>query len=424
MKPVLKMNYRNPIDRPKRMTAVPDDPVDRYQRINAIPWMRLKNFQECLPVVLGAGMNGSQVALNLATMGVKRMILIDPDRVSTTDLGKSPYPESDAKKERFKVKALKDMIHRMNSKIDIIPYPVYFSSFPKGTLMDFLKRGVQVVPVICVDNRKAMVQAVQFFNILGLSCYCGFLTAAELKTQVYVIRPNSGCFACAFNEDDFNMMKTKLSCTGKGNPEGGAPALYSTAGQCASRIIYEILRSSMPDLAQPIGHSYRITQSLLGGMELHPMVRSEECTFHYPVFHGVLESPASRPLKDLFRAAAKRLKVHEDEVEISFNFQDADFYFTAICPKCLATSCVGRLDLLLEKCPACGSRLTARKSKPVRTEFTPSTGWIPGFHKRTITLKEIDAELQTRTLRELPWITDDLLLCSTATRSKTLLIRG
>ena len=44
---------------------------DRTSRLRKVPWLNLEHLQNMLFVIIGAGMNGSQLALTCATLGIK-----------------------------------------------------------------------------------------------------------------------------------------------------------------------------------------------------------------------------------------------------------------------------------------------------------------------------------------------------------------
>ena len=80
-----------------------DDRFSRQQEL--VP---RQNFNALAITVIGVGAVGRQVALQLAAMGVRRIQLVDFDRVELTNVTTQGYASSDV--SRLKVEAARDAI--------------------------------------------------------------------------------------------------------------------------------------------------------------------------------------------------------------------------------------------------------------------------------------------------------------------------
>jgi hypothetical protein len=88
---------------------------DRYLRQEGLlPAAKL----QCCPVtVIGVGAIGRQVAIQLATIGVSSLTLIDPDVVEPVNLGAQGFLQDDL--GRPKVHATADLLHQINHGAEI-----------------------------------------------------------------------------------------------------------------------------------------------------------------------------------------------------------------------------------------------------------------------------------------------------------------
>lgn len=69
--------------------------------------------------VIGVGGVGSWVALDLALVGVKKLVLVDPDTVEDTNLNRTPFKLSQIGEP--KVQALMELVLERRDNIEIIP---------------------------------------------------------------------------------------------------------------------------------------------------------------------------------------------------------------------------------------------------------------------------------------------------------------
>lgn len=85
----------------------------------------IPNFSTEIAMIVGVGGIGNWLALDLALIGVKTLILIDPDTIEETNLNRTFFKLSDI--GRPKVDALKDLILERRSSCIIITHQEYFS---------------------------------------------------------------------------------------------------------------------------------------------------------------------------------------------------------------------------------------------------------------------------------------------------------
>ena len=81
-----------------------------------IPTESLKNASAA---VIGVGAIGRQVALQLAALGVRNLVLVDFDQVDFSNVGSQGYLWEDARHERYKVTATQELIRRIDPHIEV-----------------------------------------------------------------------------------------------------------------------------------------------------------------------------------------------------------------------------------------------------------------------------------------------------------------
>lgn len=131
-------------------------------------------LQRPIYIVIGVGAIGRQIALQLATMGVSQLVLIDPDTVGVENLGAQGFDEADVGK--LKVEAVAEACHRRNSEVQIETYAEAFSHqriLPEG----------QRVTFCCVDSMRARRQ-IQRVMIQRSSFFIDTRMAAEVARVV------------------------------------------------------------------------------------------------------------------------------------------------------------------------------------------------------------------------------------------------
>lgn len=146
--------------------------------------------------IVGIGGIGSVVATELAHLGVKELILVDPDYVEPTNLnrlvGSSPSDVG-----RLKVDSAKDAIMRINPAASVVTINSTIST-PDAI------NGVKSADVIlgCVDShggRLVLNQLALQYAIPFLDAGSGIVerpTGVDFGGQVQLVTPGSGCLVC------------------------------------------------------------------------------------------------------------------------------------------------------------------------------------------------------------------------------------
>ncbi|WP_420805524.1 HesA/MoeB/ThiF family protein [Lentilactobacillus farraginis] len=167
------------------------DRYDRQKRVAVIGKTGQESLQRATILIAGVGALGSYATEQLARAGVGKLILIDPDTVSLTNLQRQAlFTEKDATKQKLKVEAAADHLHRINATTVIDCYPTPLSA-------DQLENLTFDLALDCLDNYQARDllnrAAVRFnFDFIFASCAGTFGNVMAISPQV------GPCLNCLF----------------------------------------------------------------------------------------------------------------------------------------------------------------------------------------------------------------------------------
>jgi molybdopterin-synthase adenylyltransferase len=158
--------------------------------------------------IFGVGGLGSIVAENLVQMGFSNLVIVDPDVVELSNLGRLVgAKESDARYRRRKVTTLKRHLNGLNSNVSVLALP--FKVQDKRVLQHIMDCTWLIV---CTDNHSSRYAAQQIshdFFIPLISAGVNITVAEGVVTDVSgeVINCKIGCGYCLLCLGRINHMK-------------------------------------------------------------------------------------------------------------------------------------------------------------------------------------------------------------------------
>ena len=108
-----------------------------------------KKLETISVMIVGVGAVGRQLTLQLTTMGVSDVTIVDPQRVDVENLGAQGFREKDL--GRWKVEAVAEVMLEINSGITIHKFAEHF----KAAHVPRVEAGRQRAIFVCVDNMDA-----------------------------------------------------------------------------------------------------------------------------------------------------------------------------------------------------------------------------------------------------------------------------
>lgn len=145
------------------MVVLPND--KRFSRQAKIGWFDQKKISNANCMVVGCGGIGTWTALQLTLLGVRKIILVDMDKIEESNLNRQLFFEADIGKN--KVDALKDKLERINSKIAIYTHPAAVQSMDSRTYanIDFVFDCLDNIPTreylskLCWDKKISFIHS-------------------------------------------------------------------------------------------------------------------------------------------------------------------------------------------------------------------------------------------------------------------------
>lgn len=220
------------------------------RQIKAIGKRNQKTLQEMKITIVGAGGTGSALAVQLARMGVKQLILVDMDLVDETNIPRV-YGSKESDIGKAKVKVLKKYIEKFsNTKVNAIQANI--------TSDDIVSELVDSDVIFgCTDNLTSRsvlndISIQYYVPLIDVGCRIhlnkdGSINQAIMKVQT--ITPDSACLWCSGTLDGRLIMqeslsgeeKKKLAKEGYYNEVEKQPSIISMTTMTASMAIHKLL---------------------------------------------------------------------------------------------------------------------------------------------------------------------------------------
>lgn len=151
-----------------------------------------QRFQRKNILLVGVGAIGSEIAKNLTTLGVNKLILVDRDYVDMPNLALSfLYTKRDAEKKERKAIAAADKLRDINPDVEIVPIPK-----PVEELETKYFRDADIT-VLAVDNDATRLKVNSLFLREEFDSYLIDCGAHGLRGEVTTVNlPRTGCLRC------------------------------------------------------------------------------------------------------------------------------------------------------------------------------------------------------------------------------------
>lgn len=210
------------------------DRYDRQERVNQIGTAGQARISQATVLIVGVGGLGSYAAVILARAGVKKLILVDPDTVSLTNLQRQAlFTENDCQEHRFKVTAVKNHLQAINSSVEVV-------AIPSPLTADLVSDNHFDLCLDCLDNYRGRA----LLNELAIEHHFDYVFAscAGNYGNVMAISPQEHpCLTCLF-PDIKQLMNTDCDIIGV-----NAALLPLVAGMQASIALHYLVDQSTVD---------------------------------------------------------------------------------------------------------------------------------------------------------------------------------
>ncbi len=173
-----------------------------------LSWFRSERVAQARVMVVGCGALGNEVLKNLVLFGVQHLVVVDFDRVESSNLSRSVlFTREDAETHTRKIDAVKASIERINPSAEVV---TLFGDIAYEVGLGWF-RGVDVV-IGCVDNRWARYCINRLCMRAGKPWVDGGIDGLEGTVRVFI--PGENCYACNLGPEGLKDLKRRMPCSG------------------------------------------------------------------------------------------------------------------------------------------------------------------------------------------------------------------
>ncbi|MDO4543571.1 MAG: ThiF family adenylyltransferase [Clostridia bacterium] len=262
---------------------------DRYSRLRLIPWWEQERLSKAAIMVVGAGAIGNELIKDLALLGIGRILIIDMDRIESTNLTRSVlYRAKDV--GRYKAEVAAERAREMNPDVKAKAF--------NANIIDDVGLGVfRRMDVVLggLDNREARLAINQACYKVNRPWIDGAIEVLNGFARVFT-PPNGACYECTMTETDWRLINKRKSCallTQEQMAEGKIPTTPTSSAIIAGVQVQEMLKLLHGDRELPTlsGKCY-VFNGLTHDSYVVEYQRKPDCMSH-DTYESIIEKPWS-----------------------------------------------------------------------------------------------------------------------------------
>ena len=185
-----------------------DIDADRWERSRRIDWLDMGKVASARVLVVGAGALGNEVVKDLVLSGVRRLDVVDMDRVVRSNLNRCVFfREEDASRGALKADVVASRAMELDPGADVRPMAGRVEELPEDAW-----RAYDIV-MGCLDNIAARLHVNSQSYYHGIPYVDGGTRGTTGKVQV-VLPPSTPCLQCGMNRTHYRTLELRHSCTG------------------------------------------------------------------------------------------------------------------------------------------------------------------------------------------------------------------
>jgi adenylyltransferase/sulfurtransferase len=333
----------------------------RYDRQERITWWDQASLSKSSVLVVGAGALGNEIVKNLTLVGVGKITVVDMDIIEHTNLSRCIFFKN-GDEGKHKAEVLAHRAAELNPDVDF-----NFQTTPVQSLGDAYVAEFDLV-IAGLDNREARVWLSAALRRLNKVLIDGAIEGLMGKVQIFT--PDGPCYACGMNENDWELISKRKSCTLLGKEEilgGHTPTNATTSSIIAGVEVQEAIKYLVgrEDLVALKDKIWRFTGDQMTSFTSIVDV-DEFCPYH----ELQTEITVNKVLPELVIDFWKLLSLDDDAV---LSFPDEVIRIEA-CNTCQSPVKFGFSDLMAGQgsCAECKIELDVNLSKKITTnDFHP-----------------------------------------------------
>jgi molybdopterin/thiamine biosynthesis adenylyltransferase len=321
---------------------------DRFSRFRLIGWWDQERLRSANVVVIGAGALGNEILKNLALLGVRRMLVVDLDRIEYSNLSRSVlYRSNDVGSSKAQTAAsatrtLADdaVVHALDANV--------LTEVGLGLF------GWADVIIAGLDNREARLWINRCAWKMDRPWIDGAIEGINGVARVF-LPGQAPCYECTLGETDWAILERRMSCNLLTREEmlgGKTPTTPTTSSVIAGIEVQEAVKllHGLPVLA---GRGY-VFEGLHHSSYVVEYTENLDCLSH-ETFGNLIEFPGTSEttLEALFSFARERIEA-DGPMTLEFS---RDVIRQLRCPRCEVADDlfvpVGSVSAAQGRCPVC-----------------------------------------------------------------------
>ena len=351
-------------------------------------------------VAVGLGNIGSQTIDGLGRLKtLKRVVLIDPDTYSESNLASQRILRRDLNQPKVQVQARR--LTEINPGLEVIRIRDSIANIPRG----WLRHSVVQTALHSMESRRDACEAA--WRVGSTVVDGGVETEMGLgRVTVYAPGTDAPCFECSLEDEDYQALPALHLCS----PGAGEDEVAATNGSASlgafvgALLVIEVEKALSGRIQQSLAGSELVVDVAHHKQFVTGLHRRRNCRFDHArrdihVFDGITERST---LFDALEVARATLRARG---EVSLGVDGHDFARTLHCPGCGGARTLlalpERLPLKARSCAACGGREML----------------AVGFKKQArVSVSQAPARALRRTLRQAGVRAGDVLVAGDGTR--------
>ncbi|MDR2751340.1 MAG: ThiF family adenylyltransferase [Clostridiales bacterium] len=262
---------------------------DKYDRLRLISWWDQERLANAKVMVVGAGAIGNELIKDLALLGVGRILVVDMDRIETSNLTRSVlFRQKDV--GRYKAEIAAERAMEMNPDVKTKALTI--------NIIDDVGLGVfrrMNVVLGGLDNREARLAINQSCYKVNIPWIDGAIEALNGFARVFT-PPDGACYECTMTEMDWKLINKRKSCallTHEQMYEGKIPTTPTSSAIIAGVQVQEMLKILHSDRGLPTlsGKCY-VFNGLTHDSYIVTYQRKPDCMSH-DTYESIEERPWS-----------------------------------------------------------------------------------------------------------------------------------
>jgi molybdopterin/thiamine biosynthesis adenylyltransferase len=192
------------------MTAIRTEEIDkdRWERSRRIGWLDIERVQRARPLVVGAGALGNEVIKDLILAGVRKVTVVDMDRVVRSNLSRCVlFREEDSSAQRHKAEAVAERAIALDPQAEVRPM------IGRIEELDDDEWNRHDIVLGCLDNVAARLHVNAHAYHYRVPYIDGGTSGFAGRVQV-IVPPTTPCLQCGLNRSHYRIMDRRHSCTG------------------------------------------------------------------------------------------------------------------------------------------------------------------------------------------------------------------